>query len=162
MRVSIASPSWAGPASARASALVVPVRREGANPPRTASTATAAATAAQRARTTPRAQAVQARPEAVSLRSRRLGQSSRCPTHTAQRTVALAFATALTVGHSLVTARAAPTNLSQRHVAAGDERALTLLFDRLERLQTIRAALQTATLAAAVWALVASITASSP
>ena len=79
--------------------------------------------------------------------------------HTAQRTAALALAAALTIGHSLVTARAAPTNLSQRHVAPGDEHALALIFDRFERLQTIRAAMQVATLAIAVWALVATITA---
>jgi hypothetical protein len=79
--------------------------------------------------------------------------------HTAQRIAALACAAALTVSHSLVTALAAPTNLSQRHVAANDEHALTLIFDRFERLQTIRAALQATTLATAVWALVATITA---
>lgn len=79
--------------------------------------------------------------------------------HTTQRTIALACATALTVGHSLVTARAAPTNLSQRHVPAGDEHALTRIFDRFQRLQTIRATLQTTTLAAVVWALVTTITA---
>jgi hypothetical protein len=79
--------------------------------------------------------------------------------HTAQRTAALACAAVLTVGHSLVTAHAAPTNLSQRHVAADDEQALTLIFDRFQRLQTIRAALQTAALAAVVWALVATVTA---
>jgi hypothetical protein len=73
-----------------------------------------------------------------------------------QRNVALLVAAVLTVAHSLVTARAAPTNFSQRTVA-GDERALTAVFDRFERLQTIRAALQVLTLVAITWALVAAI-----
>jgi hypothetical protein len=41
-----------------------------------------------------------------------------------------------------------------------DERALTTVFDRFERLQTIRAALQVLTLVAISWALVATIAAS--
>jgi hypothetical protein len=73
------------------------------------------------------------------------------------RTVALWAVIVLTVAHSAVTARAAPLNMSQRQ-AAGDEQALTRIFDRFERLQTIRATLQALTLAAAVWALVATIT----
>lgn len=65
-------------------------------------------------------------------------------------------AAALTVAHSLVTARAAPLNFSQRSVA-GDERALARVFDRFERLQTARAGLQVAALAAIIWALVSAI-----
>jgi hypothetical protein len=60
---------------------------------------------------------------------------------------------------SLVTARAAPANLAQQRLGA-DERALAQLFDRFERLQTLRAILQVATLGASVWALVATITTS--
>lgn len=76
-----------------------------------------------------------------------------------QRLVALALAAGLTLAHSLVTARAAPANLAQRRLGA-DERALGQLFDRFERLQTLRAILQVATLGACVWALVATITTS--
>ena len=62
---------------------------------------------------------------------------------------------ALTFAHSAVTGRAAPTNFSQRR--ADGEEALRRVFDRFERLQTVRAALQVATLGATVWALVESI-----
>jgi hypothetical protein len=62
---------------------------------------------------------------------------------------------ALTFAHSAVTGRAAPTNFSQRR--ADGEEALRRVFDRFERLQTVRAALQVATLGAAVWTLVESI-----
>ncbi|MEN3304418.1 MAG: hypothetical protein V7603_620 [Micromonosporaceae bacterium] len=41
-----------------------------------------------------------------------------------------------TVGHRAVTAVAAPTNISQRR-QVGSEAALTRLFDRFERLQTV-------------------------
>jgi hypothetical protein len=78
------------------------------------------------------------------------------PTPDRQRTVALLSMTVGTVAHSLVTALAAPTNFAQRH-AAGDELALARIFDRFQRLQTIRAALQVATLAVGVWALTATI-----
>lgn len=72
------------------------------------------------------------------------------------RTVALWAVVALTLAHSAVTARAAPLNMSQRR-AAPDEQALTRVFDRFTRLQTVRVALQAATLAATVWALVATV-----
>jgi hypothetical protein len=98
---SIPSPSWAGPASARASARVVPVRRDGANPPSKASTATATTSAAQRARTTPRAHAVQARLPVASLRSRRLGQSSRCPTPASSTGGSVTVTSALSSGISI-------------------------------------------------------------
>jgi hypothetical protein len=75
---------------------------------------------------------------------------------TSGRAAALWTLILLTIAHSAVTARAAPTNMSQRR-AAPDERALTQVFDRFVRLQTIRVTLQALTLAAALWALVATI-----
>ena len=59
----------------------------------------------------------------------------------------------LAILHSLVTARAAPTNHRQRRVS--DERALTQLFDRFTRLQALRCTLQVANFAVNVSALVA-------
>lgn len=53
-------------------------------------------------------------------------------------------AAALAVLHSLVTARAAPINFSQRQVA-DDPAALTRVFDRFARWQALRALLQLAT-----------------
>jgi hypothetical protein len=73
------------------------------------------------------------------------------------RRVALAAAAAGTVGHMLVTARAAPTFLSLRRVGA-DEAAVGAVLDRFSRLQAVRAGVQTATLAATVWALVRKLT----
>ncbi|HEY6748092.1 MAG TPA: hypothetical protein VI357_20545 [Mycobacteriales bacterium] len=72
-----------------------------------------------------------------------------------QRTVALWAMILLTLAHSAVTGRAAPTNFSQRRAENDD--ALTRIFNRFERLQTARAALQVATLAAAAWALIETI-----
>jgi len=69
---------------------------------------------------------------------------------------ALVVAAGLTLAHSATTAVAAPHNFSQRK-AAGDEQALARIFDGFDRLQTIRAALQTATLGALVWALVVAV-----
>lgn len=60
------------------------------------------------------------------------------------------------VAHMGSTALAAPINISQRR-AIGDEAALRGVFDRFARLNAIRAALLTATLGIAVWALVAAI-----
>jgi hypothetical protein len=57
-----------------------------------------------------------------------------------------------TVAHSAVTARAAPTNFSQR-AAGDDEAALAAIFDRFARWQTTRAALQVLALLAALTAL---------
>ena len=59
----------------------------------------------------------------------------------------------LAILHSLVTARAAPTNHSQRHVS--DEGALTRLFNRFTRLQALRCTLQVANFAVNLWALIA-------
>ena len=66
----------------------------------------------------------------------------------------LYVAAGLAVGHSLVTTQAAPTNFSQRRVAK-DEAALARVFDRFERWQTLRAALQVLNFGAMLWALVA-------
>jgi hypothetical protein len=59
----------------------------------------------------------------------------------------------LAVLHSLVTTQAAPTNFRQRKVA-NDEAALTAIFNRFERWQTLRVVLQVLTFAAALWALI--------
>ncbi len=72
-------------------------------------------------------------------------------------TLALWLSIALTLAHSFTTARAAPTNFSQRN-AAGDAARLTAIFDRFQRWQTARAILQVATLLAVAWALVSSLT----
>ena len=61
----------------------------------------------------------------------------------------------LSIAHSFATLRAAPINFSQREVAS-DEAALRDIFDRFERWQTARAALQLATFVAMLWALAAS------
>ena len=63
-------------------------------------------------------------------------------------------AAALSILHSLTTARAAPTNFSQKRVA-DDEAQLGLIFDRFERWQTARVILQALTFIAAIVALVA-------
>jgi hypothetical protein len=70
--------------------------------------------------------------------------------------VALWLALVLTVAHSLATARAAPTNFSQR-AAAGDPARLAAIFDRFERWQTARATLQVLTLLSVTWALAAEV-----
>jgi hypothetical protein len=77
---------------------------------------------------------------------------------TRQRAVALAAMIVGTLAHSAVTGLAAPTNFAQRRAAeAGDEQALTHVLDRFERLQTIRAVLQVATLAVCIWALTSTV-----
>jgi hypothetical protein len=68
------------------------------------------------------------------------------------RRLALAAAGAGTIGHFLATARAAPTFLSLRGIGA-DEAAVAAVLNRFARLQAVRAAIQTATLGATVWAL---------
>jgi hypothetical protein len=73
-----------------------------------------------------------------------------------QAMAALWLALLLTVAHSLATARAAPTNFSQR-AAAGDEARLAAIFDRFEHWQTARVTLQILTLLSVAWALAASI-----
>jgi hypothetical protein len=73
--------------------------------------------------------------------------------------IPLYVAAGLAVLHSLATTQAAPTNFSQRKVAE-DEAALARLFDRFERWQTLRAALQVLNFGAMLWALVAYVSAS--
>jgi len=73
------------------------------------------------------------------------------------RTPPLYAAAGLAVLHSLATARAAPTNFSQRKVARDDEAALTRIFDRFERWQSARAALQALNLGAMLWAVAESM-----
>lgn len=60
----------------------------------------------------------------------------------------------LSLLHSLVTIRAAPTLFSQRHHA--DSATLSAVFDRFERWQALRAALQTFAFATLFWGLVTS------
>ena len=63
------------------------------------------------------------------------------------------IAAGLAVLHSLATTQAAPTNFKQRK-AANDEAALTAIFNRFERWQTLRVALQVLTFAAVLLALI--------
>ena len=56
--------------------------------------------------------------------------------------------------HSFTTTQAAPTLFRQRQVK-DDATQLTMIFDRFERWQALRAALQLATFGLALWALVA-------
>ena len=65
----------------------------------------------------------------------------------------LYIASGLAVLHLLVTTQAAPTNFRQRK-AANDEAALTVIFNRFERWQTLRVVLQALTFAAVLWALI--------
>lgn len=67
--------------------------------------------------------------------------------------VPLYIAAGLAVLHSLVTTQAAPTNFRQRK-AASDDAALTAIFNRFERWQTLRVVLQVFTFAALLWALI--------
>jgi hypothetical protein len=57
----------------------------------------------------------------------------------------------LAILHSLVTARAAPTNFSQRRAA--DEAELAAIFERFAQLQALRCILQLANFAVNLWAL---------
>ena len=75
------------------------------------------------------------------------------------RLVALLAAGVGTVAHMLVTARAAPTILSLRRLSDDDPERIAAVLDRFARLQALRAGLQVAALAAAVWVLVATVTA---
>lgn len=75
---------------------------------------------------------------------------------TGSQMAALIALIAGSVAHMGSTALAAPTNISQRR-AAGDEAALTVIFDRFARLNALRAALLVATLGIAIWAVVAAI-----
>jgi hypothetical protein len=73
------------------------------------------------------------------------------------RALALAAMFVGVFAHILVTGVfAAPALLAQRRFA-GDERALERVFDRFERWQTVRTLTDVATLAASVWALLATI-----
>lgn len=67
--------------------------------------------------------------------------------------VPLSIAAGLTLLHSFTTTQAAPTNFKQRQVV-NDEAALTAIFHRFERWQTLRVIFQALTFAAALWALV--------
>ena len=71
--------------------------------------------------------------------------------------VALWVAIAATGAHSAATARAAPTNFRQRRLGA-DEAALTVLFNRFQRWQTIRVTFQVTALAAVLTALAVAVT----
>jgi hypothetical protein len=73
------------------------------------------------------------------------------------RALALAAMVVGVVAHILVTALyAAPTLLSQR-MMAGDEAALQRVFDRFERWQAVRAAIDVGTLAISVLVLIATL-----
>ena len=72
------------------------------------------------------------------------------------QTTPIAVAAVLSILHSLTTTRAAPTLFSQRRYER-DEAALTVVFDRFERWQTVRVLIQVLTFGATLWALVASI-----
>lgn len=76
----------------------------------------------------------------------------------AAQAVPLDLAAALTVLHSLVTTRAAPTNFSQRR-AVDDEAALGRIFMRFERWQALRAVLQVMNFGVMLWALVSYVSA---
>ena len=67
----------------------------------------------------------------------------------------LDISAALAISHSLVTARAAPINFSQRKYPLTDEANLTRVLDQFERWHNVRAALQVLNFAAAFWATVA-------
>ena len=76
---------------------------------------------------------------------------------TAQSSAAVALIVT-TIGHMGLTARAAPLNISQRRIA-GDDAALTQLFNRFERLQTVRWILNLAALGSVSWLMLATIAA---
>jgi hypothetical protein len=67
-------------------------------------------------------------------------------------TTALTVLIIATLAHSAATVRAAPTNFAQR-AAGNDEAALTAIFDRFTRWQTLRVTLQVTALLAAMAAL---------
>lgn len=73
-----------------------------------------------------------------------------------QVTTALWVVIVLTLAHSAVTSRAAPTNFKQRN-AGEDEERLTAVFGSFVKLQTIRVSLQFLTLLALIWGLAAQI-----
>jgi hypothetical protein len=71
--------------------------------------------------------------------------------------VALWAAIAATLAHSVATARAAPINFRQRRLG-DDEAALTALFDRFQRWQTIRVSFQVTALVGVLAALAVTLT----
>jgi urea transporter len=73
------------------------------------------------------------------------------------RMVALLVVGLATVAHMLVTARAAPTILALRRLPDDDPDRIAAVLQRFARLQTLRAGVQVAALAAAVWVLVATV-----
>jgi hypothetical protein len=73
-----------------------------------------------------------------------------------QTTLPLFVAVGLSILHSLVTTQAAPTMFSQRQ-HENEEVALTQVFNRFARLQTLRALVQVITFATLLWALVSYI-----
>jgi hypothetical protein len=75
-----------------------------------------------------------------------------------QRAVALVAMVAGLAGHILVTAlRAAPILLSQRKIRPDDEPTLAVVFDRFQRWHLVRTVIDVGTVAATVWALVATL-----
>jgi hypothetical protein len=67
--------------------------------------------------------------------------------------IPVSIAASLALLHSLATSQAAPTNFRQRSVV-NDEAALTAIFTRFERWQTLRVVLQVLTFAVVLWALI--------
>jgi hypothetical protein len=61
----------------------------------------------------------------------------------------------LAILHTLITARAAPINLSQRKYPLTDEANLARILSRFERWHNLRAVLQVLNFGAALWASVA-------
>lgn len=69
--------------------------------------------------------------------------------------IPLYLAALMSLLHSFTTTQAAPTLFRERQ-AQDDAAQLTVIFDRFERWQTLRAALQVATFGLTLWALAAS------
>jgi hypothetical protein len=76
------------------------------------------------------------------------------PRPTGTRRAVLVIAVLATLGHTAVTAFAAPLNFSQRD-HAGDLDTLTRIFDQFEHLNLLRVVLQTLVVAALAWVLLA-------
>jgi hypothetical protein len=74
------------------------------------------------------------------------------PTSAAPR-VPIFFGTSLALLHTLVTAKAAPTNFRQKRVPEGDEKALASILDSFARWQALRCLLQTAQFGVFIWAV---------
>jgi hypothetical protein len=71
----------------------------------------------------------------------------------AVQTRPLNLAAGLAILHTLVTTQAASTNFRQPAIDLNDTEALTHLFDRFERWQTVRVILQALNLGAMLWAI---------